>query len=104
MNVNGINGIESDTQEYEGNGSEPMNIGMKHLKLTDNCVLVDWDVAWFLNLESIEIGNDCFASVQTFGIDGLNRLKTIKIGNNSFTQRKNRYRKKQIEIIPHIEL
>ena len=38
------------------------------------------------NLESIEIGNDCFSSVQTFQIDGLNRLKTIKIGKNSFTQ------------------
>ena len=40
-------------------------------------------------MESIEIGNDCFASVKTFRIDGLNRLKTIKIGNNSFTQKKN---------------
>ena len=56
------------------------------MELTDNCVLVDWDVSWFLNLESIEIGNDCFASVKTFKIDGLNRLKTIKIGVNSFTQ------------------
>ena len=37
-------------------------------------------------LESIEIGNSCFKSVQTFQIDGLNRLKTIKIGINSFTQ------------------
>ena len=27
--------------------------------------------------------------MQTFQIDGLNRLKTIKIGNNSFTQKKN---------------
>ena len=27
--------------------------------------------------------------MQTFTIDGLNRLKTIKIGNNSFTQTKN---------------
>ena len=27
--------------------------------------------------------------MQTFKIDGLNRLKTIKIGNNSFTQTKN---------------
>ena len=80
-----INGIESDI-DYEGNGSEPMNIGMKHLKLTDNCVLTDWDVSWFLNLESIEIGNGCFKSVKTFQIDGLNRLKTIKIGHNSFIQ------------------
>ena len=82
-----INGIESDI-DYEGDGSEPLNMGMKHLTLTDNCVLVDWDVSWFLNLESIEIGNDCFASVQAFKIEGLNRLKTISIGNNSFTQKR----------------
>ena len=80
-----VNGIESDI-DYCGNGSEPLNIEMKHLKLTDNCVLVDWDVSLMLNLESIEIGNECFESVKTFKIDGLNRLKTIKIGNNSFTQ------------------
>ena len=88
-----VNGIESDIKEYEGDGSGPLNIGMKHLKLTDNCVLVDWDVSWFLNLESIEIGDDCFESVETFKIDGLNRLKTIKIGNNSFTKMKNDYGK-----------
>ena len=83
-----VNGIESDIHiDYEGDGSEPMNIEMKHLKLTDNCVLADWDVSWLLNLESIEIGNDCFGSVQRFKIDGLNRLKTINIGNNSFTQK-----------------
>ena len=29
--------------------------------------------------------------MQTFKIDGLNRLRTIKIGNNSFTQKKNSY-------------
>ena len=82
------NGIECDIDEYEGNGSKPLNIGMKHLKLTDNCVLVDWDVSLLYNLESIEIGDECFGSVKTFQIDGLNRLKTIKIGNNSFTQNK----------------
>ena len=50
------NGIECDT-DYEGNGSKSMNIGMKHLKLSDNCVLVNWDVSLLYNLESIEIGN-----------------------------------------------
>ena len=35
-------------------------------------------------LQSIEIGDDCFRSVKTFKIDGLSRLKTIKIGQNSF--------------------
>ena len=83
-----VNGIENDS-DYEGNGSEPMNMGIKHLKVTDNCVLVDWNVSWFLNLESIEIGNDCFGSVKTFEIDGLNRLKTIKIGISSFSREKN---------------
>ena len=47
-----------------------------------------FDFSRFSLVESIEIGNDCFASVKTFQIDGLNRLKTIKIGKRSFTQRK----------------
>ena len=85
-----VNGIESDTEDYEGDGSEPLNIGIKHLKLTDNCVLDDWDVSWLLNLESIEIGDYCFGSVKTFKIDGLNRLKTIKIGYCSFTHENNK--------------
>ena len=86
-----VNGIESDIEDYEGNGSEPLNMGIKHLKLTDNCVLDDWNVSWFLNLESIEIGDDYFKSMKTFKIDGMNRLKTIKIGNNSITQHKNNW-------------
>ena len=43
-------------------------------------------------LESIEIGDDCFGSVQTFKMDGLNRLKSLKIGKNSFTQAKNSWK------------
>ena len=50
-----------------------------------------FDFSRFSIVESIEIGNDCFESVKTFKIDGLNRLKSIKIGNNSFTQEKNGY-------------
>ena len=45
-----------------------------------------FDFSRFTEVESIEIGDDCFGSVKTLKIDGLNRLKTIKIGNNSFTQ------------------
>ena len=50
-----------------------------------------FDFSRFSIVESIEIGNDCFGSVKTFQIDGLNRLKTIKIGYNSFTQRRKYY-------------
>ena len=47
-----------------------------------------FDFSRFTQVESIEIGNDCFGFVETFQIDGLNRLKSLKIGNNSFTQTK----------------
>ena len=34
------------------------------------------------------IGNECFENVNTFKIDGLNHLKSLKIGENSFTRKK----------------
>ena len=47
-----------------------------------------FDYSGLNRIGSIEIGNECFGSVQTFQIDRLNGLKTIKIGKNSFTQKK----------------
>ena len=47
------------------------------------------DLSSFTLVESIEIGESCFKSVQTFNIEGLNRLKSLKIGNCSFTRAKN---------------
>ena len=72
-----------------------MNSSITSIVLPDwTCNDIDYtifDFSRFNIVESIEIGNDCFASVQSFKIDALNRLKTIKIGNNSFTQKKNWY-------------
>ena len=48
-----------------------------------------FDFSRFNQVESIEIGNDCFESVKTFQIDGLDRLKSVKIGKNSFTLERN---------------
>ena len=48
-----------------------------------------FDFSRFTNVESIEIGDNSFYSVQTFRIDGLNKLQTLKIGRNSFTSYKN---------------
>ena len=50
-----------------------------------------FDFSRFSLLESIEIADNSFGSVSTFQIDGLNQLQIIKIGKNSFTQRKNNY-------------
>ena len=48
--------------------------------------MIELNLNRFMNLESIEIGNDCFGSIQIFQIEGLNRLQSLKIGMNSFTQ------------------
>ena len=52
----------------------------------EDCTLLDF--SRFIVVESIEIGDYCFASVETFRIDGLNQLKNVKIGDNSFTQKR----------------
>ena len=43
----------------------------------------------FTLVEKLDIGNDCFMYVDTFNIDGLIKLKSLKIGSNSFTKKKN---------------
>ena len=45
-----------------------------------------FDFTRFTLVTSIEIGDDCFESVKTFKIEGLTRLRSIKVGKNSFTQ------------------
>ena len=79
-------GSECGSDEYIGDGSQPINIGIKHLKLKDKSVLSNWNVSWLSKLESIEIGDDCFDYLETFKIEGLNRLKRLKIGSNSFAR------------------
>ena len=73
------------------------SLEVSNLTISSNCCndLNALDLNRFEWLRSIEIGDFCFASVKTFKIDGLSRLKTIKIGNNSFTQKKNWYGKYQ---------
>ena len=39
------------------------------------------------NLKLMYIGNYCFGIVKILRVDGLNQLKTIQIGKNSFTQK-----------------
>ena len=69
-----------------------VSLQVSDLTISSNCCndLNSLDLNRFQCLQSIEIGDECFGSVKTFKIDGLNRLKTIKIGKNSFTQKKNR--------------
>ena len=77
------NGSDCGT-EYIGDGSQPVYIGIKHLKLEDRSVLSDWNVSWFYNLESIEIGDNCFNDVAIFEIKEMPQLRSLKIGSYSF--------------------
>ena len=49
------------------------------------------DFTHYTNLESLEIGDSNFQHVSEFVIDGLGKLKSLKIGINSFTRSINSY-------------
>ena len=48
-----------------------------------------FDFSRFSDLEHLQIGSNSFGFVDTFVIDGLKNLTTLKIGGNSFTEIKN---------------
>ena len=66
--------------------SSLINLNIPNWSFNNELNMNELNLNRFVNLESIEIGNDCFGSIQRFQIEGLNRLKSLKIGNNSFTQ------------------
>ena len=74
--LNNLNEIDSSIR----------NLNIPSWSFNNELNLNELNLNRFVNLESIEIGDDCFGSVQTFRIDGLNRLQRLKIGYNSFTQ------------------
>ena len=63
-----------------------------HILVTDLVIcsnscneLTSLDLNEYRHLKSIEIGHDCFENVDLFKIDGLNELKSLIIGVDSFT-------------------
>ena len=45
-----------------------------------------FDISRFTLLESLEIGDDSFGSIESFLINDLPKLRNLKIGSNSFTK------------------
>ena len=62
------------------------NLNIPSWSFNNELNLNEMNLNRFVELESIEIGNECFGSIQIFEIEGLNRLQRLKIGHNSFTQ------------------
>ena len=50
-----------------------------------------FEVAGVPSLETIRVGNDCFANVNEVDLEGLSGLKRMVVGMNSFTLKKNGY-------------
>ena len=70
-----------------------MNMNVTNLIISSNSCndLNSLNLNEYRYLKSIEIGDDCFENVELFNIDGLNELKSLKIGIKSFTKYKNWY-------------
>ena len=56
-----------------------------------------FDISRFSSVRSIEIRDNSFSFVKTFKIDGLNRLSSLIINKNSFTQNKYSYEKNELK-------
>ena len=68
--------------------SSIINMNIPSWSFNNELSMIELNLNRFENLKSIVIGNNCFGTVQTFKIEGLNRLQSLKIGINSFTQGK----------------
>ena len=66
--------------------SSIINLNIPNWSFNNELSMIELNLNRFVNLESIEIGNNCFGLIQRFEIEGLNRLQSLKIGDNSFTQ------------------
>ena len=66
--------------------SSIINMNIPSWSFNNELSMIELNLNRFVNLKSIKIGNNCFGTVQTFKIEGLNRLQSLKIGINSFTQ------------------
>ena len=71
-----------------------INPNTTFLSIPNGCNNINFktfDISSFLNLEQLVIGDNCYRNVNEFVINGLNHLKSLKIGINSFTIYRNEY-------------
>ena len=74
---------------------EELSPGIRVLEMSDNC----WNdvkrkvfgMKGFNCLRELRIGDECCMHVSSFRLDGLSKLESVEIGENSFTQHTNWY-------------
>ena len=69
-----------------------INVNIKSITISNNSCndsnYTIFNFSRFTKLEELIIGDECFMYVNKFIIDGLNELKSLKIGMKSFTKEK----------------
>ena len=65
-----------------------LSLQVTNLTISSYCCndVISLNINRYRWLRSIEIGSNCFDSLETFRIDGLNRLRRLTIDRNSFTE------------------
>ena len=66
------------------------DLDCRRVQISDECCndieYTTFDFSRFYNVEEIIIGNDCFENVDIFVVNELNTLKSLKIGDRSFSK------------------
>ena len=72
-------------------GLQEMDMNITNVVFISDCGndLKELNLNKYKKLRSINIGHECFKNVNVFSIDGLTELKSILIGDGSFTNSKN---------------
>lgn len=69
---------------------QSIDLDCRRVQISDGCCndieYTTFDFSRFYNVEEIIIGNDCFENVDTFIMNRLNMLKSLKIGDRSFSK------------------
>ena len=67
--------------------------GVTHITVSDNCgnenTAASLYFTRFAQLKELVIGDNCFMNVDQLNLIGLSKLRSVVIGENSFTQHKN---------------
>ena len=67
--------------------------GVTHITVSNNCgnenTATSLYFTRFTQLKALVIGDDCFMNVDQLNLIGLSKLRSVVIGENSFTQHKN---------------
>lgn len=79
-----LRGIKEFVVAENTMNKQPSNQNNQSNQNNDSMVGMRLDLSEFKHLKRVEIGSRCFKHVREFVIDGLSKLESVKIGNESF--------------------